>query len=198
MTAEAESTGDQYYGILAEACDAYIASADFSDLSVYENITKSGGGTALELACGTGRVLLPLLEAGYSVKGMDSSDEMLALCFSKGEALPQKQTPVYTNQNGNFELGAKFGTIFCAVASFTLIPTLEAMEQSLICIKTHLEKMELLQSIWIAPALNNRSLRAKSWRERPFSLIETSFIGAGWRLSVQSSLEQIVKSWPRN
>lgn len=141
MSEEAGPTGDQYYGVLAEAYDAYLSSTDFNDLSVYENIIKSVDRTALELACGTGRILLPLLEAGYSVEGMDSSDEMLALCLSKGEAMQQKQTPVlHHSKMENFELGTKFGTIFCAVASFTLIPTLEAMEQSLICIKSHLKK----------------------------------------------------------
>ncbi len=37
-------------------------------------------GRILEPATGTGRVLIPLLEAGFAVEGLDSSPEMLAVC----------------------------------------------------------------------------------------------------------------------
>ncbi len=37
----------------------------------------------LELACGSGRLMLPLLEAGYSVTGLDISEDMLRLAGAK-------------------------------------------------------------------------------------------------------------------
>ncbi len=43
------------------------------------------GEPALDLACGTGRVLLPLLAAGLDVDGCDVSMDMLALCKQKTE-----------------------------------------------------------------------------------------------------------------
>jgi SAM-dependent methyltransferase len=42
----------------------------------------------LELACGTGRLLIPLVEAGYRVTGLDLSDEMLERARNKVTALP--------------------------------------------------------------------------------------------------------------
>jgi SAM-dependent methyltransferase len=44
----------------------------------------------LEVGCGTGRLLLPLLEAGYVVDGTDASEAMLAACRSKlGDRFPK-------------------------------------------------------------------------------------------------------------
>jgi SAM-dependent methyltransferase len=37
-------------------------------------------GRILEPATGTGRVLIPLLEAGFTVEGLDISPDMLAVC----------------------------------------------------------------------------------------------------------------------
>jgi SAM-dependent methyltransferase len=43
------------------------------------------GQPALDVACGTGRVLIPLLGAGLDVDGSDLSPDMLALCRERAE-----------------------------------------------------------------------------------------------------------------
>lgn len=43
------------------------------------------GQPALDVACGTGRVLIPLLQAGLDVDGSDLSPDMLALCRERAE-----------------------------------------------------------------------------------------------------------------
>ncbi|NTU82301.1 MAG: class I SAM-dependent methyltransferase, partial [Chloroflexales bacterium] len=57
--------------------------ADFrdylEDLPFYHELARRTGGPLLELMCGTGRVLLPLAEAGYSITGVDSSPAMLSI-----------------------------------------------------------------------------------------------------------------------
>ncbi|HEY4389441.1 MAG TPA: methyltransferase domain-containing protein, partial [Ktedonobacteraceae bacterium] len=54
--------------------------AQFSeDLDMYQNYAELCGGRILELACGSGRVLLPLAQAGYEVTGVDTSDAMLQI-----------------------------------------------------------------------------------------------------------------------
>jgi SAM-dependent methyltransferase len=47
------------------------------DLTLYLNIAQAVGDPILELGSGTGRVLLPLVEAGFRVTGLDSSRAML-------------------------------------------------------------------------------------------------------------------------
>lgn len=56
--------------------------ADFGgyaeDISLYSEMAKRTGSPVLELMCGTGRVLLPLAEEGYTLTGVDCSPAMLA------------------------------------------------------------------------------------------------------------------------
>lgn len=139
MSDKSGPTGDQYYGVLAEAYDAYLTGTDFNDFSVFEAIIKAKGGPALELACGTGRLMLALMQAGHSIEDLDSSDEMLALCDKKAEAIGLGAKPVLHQASmDSFDLGKTFDVIYCPVASFTLLPSFEAMAQGLACIKAHL------------------------------------------------------------
>ncbi|QPC43875.1 methyltransferase domain-containing protein [Kaustia mangrovi] len=52
----------------------------FGDVEFYRERLAGCRGPVLEPAVGTGRVLVPLLEAGYDVRGFDTSPEMLDLC----------------------------------------------------------------------------------------------------------------------
>ena len=53
------------------------------DLGLVLALAHQAGGEILELGCGTGRLLLPLVRAGYRVTGLDSSREMLVLARQK-------------------------------------------------------------------------------------------------------------------
>jgi SAM-dependent methyltransferase len=52
----------------------------FGDVEYYTRLLATISGRILEPATGTGRILIPLLEAGHEVDGVDSSPEMLAVC----------------------------------------------------------------------------------------------------------------------
>lgn len=52
----------------------------FADVAYYASLLADVSGPILEPATGTGRVLIPLLEAGHQVDGLDSSPQMLACC----------------------------------------------------------------------------------------------------------------------
>jgi SAM-dependent methyltransferase len=52
----------------------------FGALEYYARQLAGVTGRILEPATGTGRVLIPLLEAGFAVEGLDTSPEMLAVC----------------------------------------------------------------------------------------------------------------------
>ena len=51
-----------------------------AELSLLENFLETHAGTALELGCGSGRLMLPLLEKGFFIEGLDNSGDMLKLC----------------------------------------------------------------------------------------------------------------------
>jgi hypothetical protein len=54
--------------------------SSFPGLEYYTRQLAGVTGRILEPATGTGRVLVPLLEAGFTVEGLDSSPDMLAVC----------------------------------------------------------------------------------------------------------------------
>ena len=66
---------------------------------------------ALDVACGTGRLLIPYLRAGLDVDGVDVSDDMLALCRQRAEALGL--TPrLYRQAMHQLDLPRRYGTIY--------------------------------------------------------------------------------------
>lgn len=64
--------------------------AEFNDagpeIGYFQQLIERGGGPALDVGCGTGRLLLPYLRAGLDVDGCDISSDMVALCRDKAAA----------------------------------------------------------------------------------------------------------------
>ena len=58
------------------------------DIDFYIARAREQGTRVLELAVGTGRVAIPMAEAGFAVTGIDISPEMLAVAQRKADALP--------------------------------------------------------------------------------------------------------------
>ncbi|WP_426450306.1 class I SAM-dependent methyltransferase [Paenibacillus sp. S-38] len=56
------------------------------DLEYYRERLASCRGRTLEAMCGSGRLLIPLVEAGLNVDGIDESPQMLASCQGRCEA----------------------------------------------------------------------------------------------------------------
>jgi SAM-dependent methyltransferase len=77
-------------------------------------------GEILEPACGTGRTLLPLLEAGHRVAGFDLSEDMLAACRARCAERgfsPELKIARYED----FSFDRTFAAMVVPVGSFTLI-----------------------------------------------------------------------------
>src|SRR5260370_37755101 len=56
------------------------------DVDMYRNFAELCGGKILELACGSGRLLLPLAREGYTLTGVDTSAGMLEIARQELEA----------------------------------------------------------------------------------------------------------------
>ncbi len=66
---------------MAEVCNLHLpVGHTVGDIGYYKRILASIEGVVLEIACSTGRVLVPLLEAGYRMEGLDHSPEVLEIC----------------------------------------------------------------------------------------------------------------------
>lgn len=60
----------------------------YDDVEALVQFAEFGDGPILELGCGTGRILIPLAEAGHRVVGIDSSEPMLAVATERSKQLP--------------------------------------------------------------------------------------------------------------
>lgn len=80
------------------------------DMAFWLALAQRAHGPILELGCGTGRILLPLREAGFSVFGLDRDADMLAVLRQK--LLPSGQPPpVFQADMAAYHLNCRFGLI---------------------------------------------------------------------------------------
>ncbi len=70
------------YSTLARYYDVIHAELT-EDVEFVLELARDCGGAILELGCGTGRMMAPLVEAGHVVTGVDNSAEMLAIAQSR-------------------------------------------------------------------------------------------------------------------
>lgn len=73
---------DTPYTRFAKFYDAYVGEYA-RDLPLYLTLASKAHSPILEIGCGSGRVVLPLLRAGRTVTGVDISNEMLQLAEEK-------------------------------------------------------------------------------------------------------------------
>ena len=73
------------YDSIAQIYDPWSRSVT-EDVGFYVDHALASGGPVVELAVGTGRIALPIAQAGIAVIGVDSSQEMLAVAEREGRA----------------------------------------------------------------------------------------------------------------
>ena len=90
------------------------------DLEFYLEYARQCRGPILELACGTGRLAIPIAEAGFEIYGIDLSANMLAICRTKVESKNLTDNVHLTLANiTEFDLErVDFTLAFIAVRSF--------------------------------------------------------------------------------
>ena len=81
-------------------------------------------GHILDLCCGTGQIMQPLIELGYSVTGLDGSESMLK--FAKCNA---PKANVLLADARTFTVSEKFDGAISTSASLNHIPTIEDLKQ---------------------------------------------------------------------
>ncbi|WP_457582632.1 class I SAM-dependent methyltransferase [Ensifer canadensis] len=110
------------YGKLASHVynlDKYIGKS-FGDVEYYRERLKGCLGPILEPAVGNGRALIPLLEAGFDVKGFDASQDMLGYC--RTHCAERSLTPSLSQQTfGAFAYEEHFEAIVVPAGSLQLI-----------------------------------------------------------------------------
>ncbi len=85
------------------------------------------GGTALELACGTGRILVPVAESGVNIVGLDHSPFMLARARDKYDRLSgdvQARIGLVEGDMRTFRSEQKFNFIYLPFNSVLILRTI--------------------------------------------------------------------------
>lgn len=115
--------------------------ADISFWTKYAREVCGENGQALELACGTMRVMLPVAEAGTRVTGIDESPHMLDLANKKLASAPpavRERVTLLQGDMRSFDLHQKFGLVYIPFNTFGLLVTAEEQLAALATIKKHL------------------------------------------------------------
>lgn len=86
MTGEPREDGDRYCDPTVAARYDFLLADQLDDVRFYVEEAGQESGPVLELGCGTGRVTLPIAEAGVRVVGLDRSPPMLEIAEAKRRA----------------------------------------------------------------------------------------------------------------
>jgi SAM-dependent methyltransferase len=103
------------------------------DIAHYRKLARDIGGPILDLGCGTGRILLPLLRDGHEVVGVDASATML-------ERLRQKnpKARVVEGDIREISLGRKFPLVLCTFNTLMHLYERTDVEHLLDVVRRHL------------------------------------------------------------
>jgi SAM-dependent methyltransferase len=128
-----------YTAEAATAYDAYMPPGTvFPDDVVHQSVIRRNEGVGLELATGNGRFLIPALEAGLHVEGVDNSVDMLAICRRHVDERGL-QTELHHGDMASLALGRQYHSIVCPAGSFSLLTDVLAAHEALRAAHDHLK-----------------------------------------------------------
>ncbi|MFQ5631578.1 MAG: class I SAM-dependent methyltransferase, partial [bacterium] len=107
------------------------------DIAFYVQQAQQFGQPILELACGTGRITLPIAQQGLEIVGIDKSESMLARAKEKSDG----HDPVTWHYGDirNFDLGQKFKMIFLPFNSIAHLYDFESIRACFEAVRKHLD-----------------------------------------------------------
>jgi SAM-dependent methyltransferase len=107
----------------------YMVSSDTYDRDIYLEAVKGGKKkNILEFACGSGRIMLPLVMHGHAVTGVELSKDMIKLLNDKiryVEPGVQKLIRIFQGDMAEVNVNEKFDIIILGACTLSLLHTLE-------------------------------------------------------------------------
>jgi ubiquinone/menaquinone biosynthesis C-methylase UbiE len=109
-----------YPKLVAERYDITRKAPFPGELEYYMSCLGHPGGTVLELACGSGRLLVPMAKLGVNITGTDASPHMLAACERRcaDEGI---HPSLHLQRMQQLNLDQQFAMIFIADGTFGLL-----------------------------------------------------------------------------
>jgi hypothetical protein len=131
--------------------DADKARASDAETAWYAQRLPRDAGPSLEVMSGSGRLLLPLLQRGVNVHGVDVSPSMHASCAARLDAAGLA-TPLFRQDAVTLNLPFRYAAAFVAAGSFQLLVDPVAAQKMLERIRAHLVAPGLLLMDLYVPA----------------------------------------------
>jgi SAM-dependent methyltransferase len=137
-------------------------------LDFYLGLAKTAVGPVLDVACGTGRIMLPCLKAGLDIEGLDLYTGMLTRLQQKAAALGFNPR-LHQADMSNFRLPRRFALIMIPFNAFVHNLTTDAQLATLQTCRDHLAPGGLLAfdtyfpgPAWIAAPQGTRELEMET------------------------------------
>lgn len=108
-----------YGQLCAEFYDADKKFATNNELKLYKELFSKND-SILEPMCGSGRLLIPLVQQGYNVHGIDNSAYMLKRCRERANSLGADPV-LYEGNIENYPFEYQFQYIIIPLGSFQLL-----------------------------------------------------------------------------
>jgi SAM-dependent methyltransferase len=124
------------------------------DIPFFTELAREANGPVCELACGTGRILLPLARAGIEVTGLDLSQAMLDVLQAKLDKEPravQARVALKCADMRDYRFSQKFKLVICAFNSFLHLMTTDDQLTCLASVREYLADDGLLCISVFAP-----------------------------------------------
>ena len=136
------------YRVTAKHYDgAYAAKQDLVDLPFYLELAAQSPGPILEIACGTGRVLLPIARKGIEIHGVDNSLPMLEILKNNLKQEPdhvRRRVTLHEGDMRDFRLSAKFPLVIIPFRPMQHMDTIQDQVSALITAAWHLTETGIL------------------------------------------------------
>jgi len=111
----------EYTGMMAQFWDLLRGdSAHWTDRFFYKEVVAQCGQPALDVGCGTGRLVLDFIADGIDIDGVDNSPEMLDFCREKGTKLGLQPT-LYLQSMTALALPRQYQTILVPSGSLQIL-----------------------------------------------------------------------------
>jgi SAM-dependent methyltransferase len=120
-----------YLTLCTEFYDLEQHPYDAQALEFYMHCARTAQGNILEPMCGTGRFLIPMLQAGLAVEGFDASTHMLQALRQKYATINNNLPPVWEQFVQDFSPDTEYNLIFVPYGSWGLMQDIEDSKKSL-------------------------------------------------------------------
>lgn len=159
--------------------DADKPAAPDTEVAWFAQRLPKATGPLLELMCGSGRLLVPLVADGFNLHGVDFSAPMLASCEARLAARGLK-APLFRQDLTQLNLPFRYTAAFVAAGSFQLITDPAAAASALQRIRAHLVEPGLLLMDMFVPPDSAQRLGA------PLVEVRTARLPDGTQIALRS------------